>query len=333
MTGAGGVERRVDLGLGRRGGARDDAVGHARVGRDDRVAARVSSPTQTGTSSGAARVVLAQRVGELRAHRRAAQLEHRLVDERRRARGGVWVVIAILVVCGQGAALSPTIGALLWPGPSATRRQRGVGGSPRRRVSLAFLIAGGLAAFAGTLVPDPDPSDHAGCSPSSRRVPRPRGVLGALAQPPEAVLAALPAVGILMVGAAVAIASRSPRTPAYYLLPLLASAYFGSHAGSSSTSACSAPRSPPCSRLGRARGARRDLPRHDDPGVFVAVWCPGSAAARRPRRRPPTSPTPTRSPARSITARSAAELDRSLGRYHATGRAAALLLIDLDHFK
>jgi hypothetical protein len=30
-----------------------------------------------------------------------------------------------------------------------------------RRVSIAFLVAGGLAGLAGTLVPDPDTSDHA----------------------------------------------------------------------------------------------------------------------------------------------------------------------------
>jgi diguanylate cyclase (GGDEF)-like protein len=99
---------------------------------------------------------------------------------------------------------------------------------PRRRVFLAFLIAGGLAAFAGTLVPDPDPSDHEELTVLAIACLATAGVLARWRTPPEAVLGALPAVGIVMVGASVAVAEPLAATPAYYLLPLLASAHFGS---------------------------------------------------------------------------------------------------------
>jgi diguanylate cyclase (GGDEF)-like protein len=98
---------------------------------------------------------------------------------------------------------------------------------PRRRVFLAFLIAGGLAAIAGTLVPDPDASDHEELVVLALACFATAGVLARLRTPPEAVLASLPAVGVLMVSAAVAVAEPLAATPAYYLLPLLASAYFG----------------------------------------------------------------------------------------------------------
>ena len=102
-----------------------------------------------------------------------------------------------------------------------------VASDPRRRVFLAFLIAGGLAAFAGTLVPDPDPSDHEELAALAIACLTAAGVLARWRTPPEAVLAALPAVGIVMVSASVAVAEPLAATPAYYLLPLLASAYFG----------------------------------------------------------------------------------------------------------
>jgi diguanylate cyclase (GGDEF)-like protein len=98
---------------------------------------------------------------------------------------------------------------------------------PRRRVFIAFLVAGGLAAFAGTLVPDPDASDHGELAALAVACLAAAGVLARWRTPPEAVLASLPAVGIVMVGASVAVAEPLAATPAYYLLPLLASAYFG----------------------------------------------------------------------------------------------------------
>ena len=101
---------------------------------------------------------------------------------------------------------------------------------PRRRVCLAFLIAGGLAAFAGTLVPDPDPRDHEELLMLGLACLALAGVLARWRNPPEAVLAALPAVGILMVSAAVAVAEPLAATPTYYLLPLLAAAYYGTPA-------------------------------------------------------------------------------------------------------
>jgi diguanylate cyclase (GGDEF)-like protein len=97
-----------------------------------------------------------------------------------------------------------------------------------RRVALAFFAAGGLAALAGTLVPDPDPSDHGPLAALAVACFGVAAVLGAWRRPPDAVLQWLPAFGLLLVGAAVAVAKPLASTPTYYLLPLLASAYFGS---------------------------------------------------------------------------------------------------------
>jgi hypothetical protein len=83
MPGACRVERRIDVRLGRGGGARDDAVGLTRVGGDDRVAGARVVADPHGDVERPTPIVLAQRVGELGTHRRAAQLEHRLVGERR----------------------------------------------------------------------------------------------------------------------------------------------------------------------------------------------------------------------------------------------------------
>jgi diguanylate cyclase (GGDEF)-like protein len=99
---------------------------------------------------------------------------------------------------------------------------------PRRRVSLAFLVAGGLAAIAGTLVPDPDTSDHMGLLILALACLGGAGILAAWRSPPEWLLDSLPAIGVLMVSAAVAVSKPLAATPTYYLLPLLASAYFNS---------------------------------------------------------------------------------------------------------
>jgi diguanylate cyclase (GGDEF)-like protein len=97
-----------------------------------------------------------------------------------------------------------------------------------RRVAIAFFAAGGLAAAAGTLVPDPDPSDHAALLALALACAAATAVLAAWRQPPAALVMSLPTVGVVMVGAAVAVSEPLASTPTYYLLPLLASAYFGS---------------------------------------------------------------------------------------------------------
>lgn len=107
-----------------------------------------------------------------------------------------------------------------------------VGGAPvpaveaMRRVALAFFTAGGLAAIAGTLVPDPDTSDHPGLLALAVTCLAAAGVLALWRRPPEALLRCLPTIGLLQVGAAVAVSEPVVATPTYYLLPLLASAYF-----------------------------------------------------------------------------------------------------------
>jgi diguanylate cyclase (GGDEF)-like protein len=97
-----------------------------------------------------------------------------------------------------------------------------------RRVALAFFVAGGLAALAGTVTPDPDRSDHPALLALALACFGAALVLAAWRRPPRAVLESVPALGLLLVGAAVAVAQPLASTTTYYLLPLLASAYFGS---------------------------------------------------------------------------------------------------------
>jgi diguanylate cyclase (GGDEF)-like protein len=97
-----------------------------------------------------------------------------------------------------------------------------------RRVAIAFFTAGGLAAVARTFAPDPDPSDHGALIALALACLGATLVLAAWRRPPEALLLSLPAVGVLMVGASVAVSTPLASAPTYYLLPLLASAYFGS---------------------------------------------------------------------------------------------------------
>ena len=59
---------------------------------------------------------------------------------------------------------------------------------PRRRISIAFLVAGGLAAFAGTVVPDPDTGDHAELAVLALACLAAAGALASWRNPPEAVL-------------------------------------------------------------------------------------------------------------------------------------------------
>ena len=102
------------------------------------------------------------------------------------------------------------------------------GAGAMRRVAIAFLVAGGLAAIAGTVVPDPDPSDHGALAALAGACLCGAALLAAWRRPTEALLGWLPALGLLLVGAAVAVSKPLAATPSYYLLPLLASAYFGS---------------------------------------------------------------------------------------------------------
>jgi diguanylate cyclase (GGDEF)-like protein len=97
-----------------------------------------------------------------------------------------------------------------------------------RRVALAFLVAGGLAAIAGTLVPDPDTSDHPAFLALACVCLVAAAGLAVWRRAPEAVVMCLPTAGLLLVGAAVAVARPLASTPMYYLLPILASAYFAS---------------------------------------------------------------------------------------------------------
>jgi diguanylate cyclase (GGDEF)-like protein len=97
-----------------------------------------------------------------------------------------------------------------------------------RRVALAFFSAGGLAAIAATLVPDPDPSDHRELLTLAVTCLAAAGGFALWRRPPEALLRSLPTIGLLLIGAAVAVSTPLVSTPTYYLLPLLASAYFNS---------------------------------------------------------------------------------------------------------
>lgn len=97
-----------------------------------------------------------------------------------------------------------------------------------RRVAIAFFAAGGLAALARTLVPDPDTSDHGALLVLALACLGATLAFGAWQRPPEPLLRCLPAIGLLLVGAAVAVSTPLASAPTYYLLPLLASAYFNS---------------------------------------------------------------------------------------------------------
>jgi diguanylate cyclase (GGDEF)-like protein len=219
---------------------------------------------------------------------------------------------------------------LLRTGGRATAR----GDDGMRRVAIAFLIAGTLAAIAGTLVPDPDPSDHSGLLALA-------GACAALATilyawcPPAPVLSVLPTAGIVLVGAAVAIASPLASTPAYYLMPVLASAYFGStRRVVVDLCVCAATLAivlalwvEPVVRTAVFIGTMI-------PAVCVALVVVGL------RRRLDAHVSDLRNLADTDPLTGALNhgafgdaLDRALERYHATGRGAALLLIDVDHFK
>ena len=112
------------------------------------------------------------------------------------------------------------------PLPAAPSGDHASGGM--RRVAIAFLVAGALAALAGTVAPDSDPSDHAALGALAATAAVLAAGLAAWREPPPDLLAWLPTLGIVLVGVAVASARPLAATPTYYLLPVLASAYFSS---------------------------------------------------------------------------------------------------------
>ena len=95
-----------------------------------------------------------------------------------------------------------------------------------RRVALAFFTAGGLSAVARTLVPDPDPSDHGELLVLALVCLGATLGLVAWRRPPERLLRCLPSSGLVLVSASVAVSTPLAAATTYYLLPLLASAYF-----------------------------------------------------------------------------------------------------------
>ena len=200
-----------------------------------------------------------------------------------------------------------------------------------RRVAIAFLIAGGLAALAGTLVPDPDPSDHGGLVVLSAVCLGLAGVLGCC-RPSAAVLACLPTLGILLVGSAVAIATPLASTPAYYLMPVLASAYFGSTRRLVVDLCVCAATLAAVLALWVAPEARV--------AIFIGTMIPAVCVAlvvTGLRRRLDAHVDDLRNLADTDPLTGAlnhgafgSALDHTLDRYHATGRGAALLLIEAD---
>jgi diguanylate cyclase (GGDEF)-like protein len=216
----------------------------------------------------------------------------------------------------------------------AGRAAAAAGPYQMRRVATAFLIAGGLAAFAGTLVPDPDTSDHVGLLALAATC---LGLAALLAVwcPPGPVLRSLPTLGIVLVGVAVAVAEPLASTPTYYLMPILASAYFGSARRLVVDLCVCAATLAAVLALWVAPDART--------AIFIGTMIPAVCVAivvSRLKRRLDAHVDDLRNLADTDPLTGALNhgafgdaLDRTLERYHDTGRGAALLLIDVDHFK
>jgi diguanylate cyclase (GGDEF)-like protein len=216
------------------------------------------------------------------------------------------------------------------PRPSSAAGDAGL-----RRVSIAFLTAGGLAAIAGTVVPDPDPGDHTGLLILAVACLALAAGLGAWRRPPRTLLAGLPTAGLVLVAAAVAIAEPLASTPTYFLLPILASAYFGS-----------------ARRLaidvGLCAGSLAlALALWAEPVARTAVWMGTvipvvgvALVVAGLKRRLDAQVDGLRNladtdPLTGVLNHGAfgAELERALDRYRDAGRGATLLLLDIDHFK
>jgi len=204
-----------------------------------------------------------------------------------------------------------------------------------RRVSIAFLAAGGLAAVAGTLVPDPDTGDHGALLILAATCLVLAAGLGAWRRPPAALVAWLPTAGLLLVSAAVAIAEPLASTPTYFLLPILASAYFGT-VRQLAIDVCIC-----------LLGLAVVLALWVEPVARTAVWigtaisvvCVALVVAGLKRRLDAhvdgLRNLADTDPLTGVLNHGAfgAALERVLDRYHASGRGATLLLLDIDHFK
>jgi diguanylate cyclase (GGDEF)-like protein len=204
-----------------------------------------------------------------------------------------------------------------------------------RHVAIAFLFAGGLAAIAGTLVPDPDTSDHGPLLLLAAACLGLAALLGVWRRPPSLLIAYVPTIGILMVSAAVAIATPLASTPTYYLLPILASAYFNNKRRLLvdlgvfvvSLGVVLALWVQPEARVAGfigtvipavcvafvVSGLKRRLDAHVDDLRYLADTDPLTGALNH--------------------GAFGGALEVALDRFQQTGRGAALLLVDVDHFK
>jgi diguanylate cyclase (GGDEF)-like protein len=216
------------------------------------------------------------------------------------------------------------------PRPSSASGEAGL-----RRVAIAFLTAGGLAALAGTVVPDPDVSDHAGLLVLAAICLTLAAGLAVWRRPPASLVACLPTLGSALVAAAVAIAEPLASTPTYFLLPILASAYFGS-VRRLAVDVCLC-----------AAGLALVLALWAEPVVRTAVWIGTmipvigvALVVSALKRRLDAHVDGLRNladtdPLTGVLNHGAfgAALERTVDRFHVTRCGAALLLLDIDHFK
>jgi diguanylate cyclase (GGDEF)-like protein len=200
-----------------------------------------------------------------------------------------------------------------------------------RRVAIAFLAAGALAALAGTLVPDPDPSDHGGLLGVAAACALLAAGLGAWRRPPAALLASLPALGLVLVGFAIAVGEPLASTPTYALLPILASAYYGT------------PRRLAAEVGAFVVGLAVVLALWVDPGVRAAIYigtvipavCVAVVVALLKRRVDDhVDGLHHRADTDALTGLlNHGAFNAALEEALATGAPATLLLLDIDHFK
>jgi diguanylate cyclase (GGDEF)-like protein len=204
-----------------------------------------------------------------------------------------------------------------------------------RRVALVFLCAGSLASLAGTVVPDPDTSDHGALLGLSAACAALALLLAVWRRPPAAALACLPAVGLVLAGVAIAVAKPLASTPTYALLPILASAYYGS------------PRRLAVETGAYVVGLAVVLAVWVEPGARMAVYigtvipavCVAVVVATLKRRVDEhVDGLQDRADTDALTGllnhgAFGVALEDVLGRCGRTGAPATLLLLDIDHFK
>ena len=204
-----------------------------------------------------------------------------------------------------------------------------------RRVALVFLGAGAAAALAGTVVPDPDTSDHGGLLALSIACGLLALTLAAWRRPPAWALASLPAIGLVLVGLAIGIAKPLASTPTYALLPILASAYYGT------------PRRLAVETGALVVGLAVVLAVWVEPGARMAVYigtvipavCLAAVVAGLKRRVDAhVDGLADRADTDALTGllnhgAFGADLEAVLDRCARAGETATLLLLDIDHFK